>query len=127
MLLGLLAEQQGLAARVLGSLGVKMDEARERVAEVVGHGEETPPDQIPFSPRGKKVLEGALNEAQQLGHGYIGTEHLLLGLVRLDEGAATRILLDFGATGDTIRDETMRLLRGPEYVKNLADDASSTA
>jgi ATP-dependent Clp protease ATP-binding subunit ClpA len=120
LLLGLLREQEGLAARVLGSLGVKVDEVRTRVAEVVGQGEEMHTGQIPFTPRAKKVLEGALNEAEQFGHRYIGTEHLLLGLSRLDDGVAATILLDFDADAAKIRSEAIRLVGSPDYAKQAA-------
>src|SRR5881628_3881851 len=94
-LLGLLREEEGLAARVLGFLGITLEEARTQVVRIVGQGEEAVTDQIPFTLRANKVLELALREALSLGHNYIGTEHILLGLVRENEGVAARILLDF--------------------------------
>jgi len=97
ILLGLLREEEGLAARVLESLDITVEEVRAQVARIVGQGDEVTTGQIPFTPRAKKVLELALREALSLGHNYIGTEHILLGLVRENEGVAARILLDFDA------------------------------
>ena len=108
LLLGLLREEEGLAARVLESLDVTVDEVREQVARIVGQGDEVTSGQIPFTPRSKKVLELALREALSLGHNYIGTEHVLLGLVRENEGVAARILLDFDADAEKIRNEIIR-------------------
>src|SRR5437764_9898769 len=113
LLLGLIREEEGLAARVLRSLDVSVEEAREQVARVIGPGEEVTSGQIPFTPRAKKVLELALREALSLGHNYIGTEHILLGLVRENEGVAARILLDFDADSEKIRNEVIRMLSGP--------------
>src|SRR5213075_708898 len=83
------------------------------VADIVGQGDEVTTGQIPFTPRAKKVLELALREALSLGHNYIGTEHILLGLVRENEGVAARILLDFDADSEKIRNEVIRMLSGP--------------
>ena len=100
ILLGLLREEEGLAARVLESLDITVEEVRAQVARIVGQGDEVTTGQIPFTPRAKKVLELALREALSLGHNYIGTEHILLGLVRENEGVAARILLDFDADAE---------------------------
>jgi ATP-dependent Clp protease ATP-binding subunit ClpC len=113
LLLGLLREEEGVAARVLDGLEVSVEEVRAAVVRIVGSGEESPQGQIPFTPRAKKVLELALREALSLGHNYIGTEHILLGLVREDEGVAARILLDLDAEPEKIRGEVMRALSGP--------------
>src|ERR1041384_2619615 len=113
ILLGLLREEEGLAARVLESLDITVEEVRAQVARIVGQGDEVTTGQIPFTPRAKKVLELALREALSLGHNYIGTEHILLGLVRENEGVAARILLDFDADADKIRNEIIRMLSGP--------------
>src|SRR5450756_509882 len=113
LLLGLLREEEGVAARVLDGLEVSVEEVRAAVVRIVGSGEESPQGQIPFTPRAKKVLELALREALSLGHNYIGTEHILLGLVREDEGVAARILLDLDAEPEKIRGEVMRTLSGP--------------
>ena len=113
ILLGLLREEEGLAARVLESLDITVERVRSQVVRIVGSGEEVTSGQIPFTPRAKKVLELALREALSLGHNYIGTEHILLGLVRENEGVAARILLDFDADSDKIRNEVIRMLSGP--------------
>src|SRR5919205_822114 len=102
-----------LAARVLESLDITVEEVRAQVARIVGQGDEVTTGQIPFTPRAKKVLELALREALSLGHNYIGTEHILLGLVRENEGVAARILLDFDADAEKIRNEIIRMLSGP--------------
>jgi len=113
ILLGLLREEEGLAARVLESLDINVERVRAQVVRIVGSGEEVTSGQIPFTPRAKKVLELALREALSLGHNYIGTEHILLGLVRENEGVAARILLDFDADSEKIRNEVIRMLSGP--------------
>ena len=113
ILLGLLREEEGLAARVLESLDITVERVRAQVVRIVGSGEEVTSGQIPFTPRAKKVLELALREALSLGHNYIGTEHILLGLVRENEGVAARILLDFDADCEKIRNEVIRMLSGP--------------
>ncbi len=113
ILLGLLREEEGLAARVLESLDITVEEVRAQVIRIVGSGEEVTSGQIPFTPRAKKVLELALREALSLGHNYIGTEHILLGLVRENEGVAARILADFDADSEKIRNEIIRMLSGP--------------
>src|SRR5277367_815046 len=105
ILLGLLREEEGLAARVLESLDITVERVRGQVVRIVGSGEEVTSGQIPFTPRAKKVLELALREALSLGHNYIGTEHILLGLVRENEGVA--------ADSDKIRNEVIRMLSGP--------------
>jgi ATP-dependent Clp protease ATP-binding subunit ClpC len=109
LLLGLLREEEGLAARVLDVFGVTVGEVRAQVARRVGQGNEIATGQIPFTPRVKKVLELALREALSLGHNYIGTEHILLGLVRENRGVAARILLDFDADAEKVRTEVVRL------------------
>src|SRR5690242_17300158 len=113
ILLGLLREEEGLAARVLESLDITVERVRAQVVRIVGSGEEVTSGQIPFTPRAKKVLELALREALSLGHNYIGAEHILLGLVRENEGVAARILLDFDADSEKIRNEVIRMLSGP--------------
>jgi ATP-dependent Clp protease ATP-binding subunit ClpC len=114
ILLGLLREEEGLAARVLESLDITVEEVREQVKRLVGQGDEDiVTGQIPFTPRAKKVLELALREALALGHNYIGTEHVLLGVVRENQGVAARILLDFDADAEKIRKEIMSVLSGP--------------
>jgi ATP-dependent Clp protease ATP-binding subunit ClpC len=112
LLLGLLREEEGIAARVLESLEVTVEEVRAQVANIVGEGDEVPGAQIPFTPRAKNVLELALREALSLGHNHVGTEHVLLGLVREGEGVAARILLDLGVTAEAVRDAVIRQLGG---------------
>jgi hypothetical protein len=113
ILLGLLREEEGLAARVLESLDITVEEVRAQVARIVGQGDEVTTGQIPFTPRAKKVLDLALREALSLGHNYIGTEHILLGLVRENNGVAARILLDFDADAEKVRDAVILMLGGP--------------
>jgi ATP-dependent Clp protease ATP-binding subunit ClpC len=112
LLLGLLREEEGLAARVLESLSVTVEEVRAQVARMVGQGDETVTGQIPLTPRAKKVLELSLREALSLGHDYIGTEHILLGLARENEGVAAKILRDFDADAEKLRNEIIRMLGG---------------
>ena len=112
LLLGLLREDEGVAARALSSLNVTLDEVREQVESIVGYGEEGTGGQAPFTPRSKKVLELALREALQLGHNYIGTEHILLGLVRESEGVAARVLNNLDVDPDKVRREVVRMLGG---------------
>src|SRR5277367_3425434 len=97
LLLGLIDEGEGVAARVLASLGIKQEMVRQRVEEIIGRGQQAPSGHIPFTPRAKKVLQLALREALQLGHNYIGTEHILLGLIREGEGVAAQVLVKLGA------------------------------
>jgi ATP-dependent Clp protease ATP-binding subunit ClpC len=126
ILLGLLREEEGLAARVLESLDITVERVRAQVVRIVGSGEEVTSGQIPFTPRAKKVLELALREALSLGHNYIGTEHILLGLVRENEGVAARILLDFDADSEKIRNEVIRMLSGPGGRRQGASSGSGS-
>ena len=112
LLLGLLREQEGLAARALGGLDIELEAMRAQVGRIVGSGEEVATGQIPFTPRSKKVLELSLREARAMNHQYIGTEHILLGLVRANDGVAVRLLLDAGADAETIRNAIIRLISG---------------
>jgi ATP-dependent Clp protease ATP-binding subunit ClpA len=112
ILLGLLREEEGVAARVLGSLEITVDKVRDQIGQIVGYGEEATMGQIPFTPRAKKVLELALREALRIGHNYIGTEHILLGLVRENDGVAAQIMLALGADDARVRDEVLNVL-GP--------------
>jgi ATP-dependent Clp protease ATP-binding subunit ClpC len=127
ILLGLLREEEGLAARVLESLDITVERVRAQVVRIVGSGEEVTSGQIPFTPRAKKVLELALREALSLGHNYIGTEHILLGLVRENEGVAARILLDFDADSEKIRNEVIRMLSGPGGRRQAGQGAGAGA
>jgi ATP-dependent Clp protease ATP-binding subunit ClpC len=112
ILLGLLGEEEGLAARVLESLGFTLEDVRAEVARIVGQGDEVTTRQIPFTPRAKKVLELSLKEALSLKHKYIGTEHILLGLVREGDGVAIRILAGSGVDAATIHDAILAKLSG---------------
>ena len=126
ILLGLLREEEGLAARVLESLDITVERVRAQVVRIVGSGEEVTSGQIPFTPRAKKVLELALREAMNLGHNYIGTEHILLGLVSENEGVAARILLDCDAGAQTVRNEVIRMLSGPGARERARSRATSS-
>jgi ATP-dependent Clp protease ATP-binding subunit ClpC len=113
LLLGVVREEEGVGARVLQRLGVTLDETRAQLVRIIGRGDEPPASgQIPFTPRAKKVLELALKEALALGHKYIGTEHILLGIARVDDGVAASILSSFDADAETIRNEVVRTLGG---------------
>jgi Clp amino terminal domain, pathogenicity island component len=112
LLLGLMREEEGLAARALEAMNVSIDEVRDQVGRLVGEGDEVTTGQIPFTPRAKKVLELSLREALALTHNYIGTEHILLGLARENEGVAARILLGFGLDAERIRNEVVGMLSG---------------
>jgi hypothetical protein len=114
LLLGLLAEEEGAAALALAALGVTIERARAEILKVVGAGQATTAGQVPFTPRAKKVLELALREALRLEHNYIGTEHILLGVIREREGVAAGILLELGADGEKVRREVARLMATDE-------------
>jgi ATP-dependent Clp protease ATP-binding subunit ClpC len=108
LLLGLLREEDSPASAVLQSLGIELEEVRARVAEIIGPGESEVSGQIPFTPRAKKVLELSLREAISFGHNYIGTEHILLGIVRENDGIASQIMLGLGADAEMVRDAVIR-------------------
>ncbi|WP_104176220.1 ATP-dependent Clp protease ATP-binding subunit, partial [Arthrobacter sp. Y81] len=112
ILLGLIHEGEGVAAKALEALGISLDGVREQVQEILGPGQPSPSGHIPFTPRAKKVLELALREALQLGHNYIGTEHILLGLIREGEGVAAQVLVKLGADLNRVRQEVVQLLSG---------------
>ncbi|MBD0355194.1 MAG: hypothetical protein ICV58_08485 [Rubrobacteraceae bacterium] len=122
LLLGLLRLDEGLASRVLTSLDVSVEAVREQVGSIVGYGEEEMGAQAPFTPRSKKVLELALREAMRLEHNYIGTEHLLLGLVRESEGVANQVLSNLGVERDEIRAKLAGML-GDEAGQRLEDES----
>ena len=112
--LGMLREGEGVADRALAELGISLEAIRQQVEEMIGRGKQAPStEHIPFTPRAKKVLEFALRESLQLGHDYIGTEHILLGLVREGEGVAAQALTQLGATRDRVRHQVVQLLHGP--------------
>jgi ATP-dependent Clp protease ATP-binding subunit ClpC len=124
ILLGLLREEEGVAAKALTTLGVSLEAVRRDVGEIVGRGSEVPRGHIPFTPRAKKVLELSLREALQLGHNYIGTEHILLGLIREGEGVAARVLQKLGADLNRVRQTVVQLLS--EYME-LAESSGAEA
>jgi len=112
ILLGLIHEGDGVAAKALQSLDVSLGAVREQVREIIGQGQQAPSGHIPFTPRAKKVLELSLREALQLGHNYIGTEHILLGLIREGEGVAAQVLVQLGADLNRVRQTVIQLLSG---------------
>jgi len=112
ILLGLIHEGEGVAAKSLEALGINLESVREQVQEIIGQGQQSPTGHIPFTPRAKKVLELSLREALQLGHSYIGTEHLLLGLIREGEGVAAQVLTKLGADTNKVRQQVIQLLSG---------------
>src|SRR5438128_1513810 len=112
ILLGLIHEGEGVAAKALESLGIALEGVRQQVEEIIGQGQQAPSGHIPFTPRAKKVLELSLREALQLGHNYIGTEHILLGLIREGEGVAAQVLVKLGADLSRVRQQVIQLLSG---------------
>jgi ATP-dependent Clp protease ATP-binding subunit ClpA len=115
--LGLLRQEEGIAAGVLESLDITIEPVRALIRQIVGSGEEESEGQIPFTPRTKKVLELALRESKSLGHNYIGTEHILLGIARENEGVAARILREFDAGPERLRNDVIRMLSGSGIVE----------
>ena len=112
ILLGLIHEGEGVAAKALESLGISLEAVREKVEETMGVAGTAPSGSPPFTPRAKKVLELSLREALQLGHSYIGTEHMLLGLVREGEGVAATVLVSLGADLGRVRQQVIQLMSG---------------
>src|ERR1700748_987271 len=112
ILLVLIHEGEGVAAKSLESLGISLEGVRSQVEEIIGQGQQAPSGHIPFTPRAKKVLELSLREALQLGHNYIGTEHILLGLIREGEGVAAQVLVKLGADLSRVRQQVIQLLSG---------------
>ena len=112
ILLGLIHEGEGVAAKALEALGISLEAVRSQVEEIIGQGQQAPSGHIPFTPRAKKVLELSLREALQLGHNYIGTEHILLGLIREGEGVAAQVLVKLGADLNRVRQQVIQLLSG---------------
>ncbi|MGA0217227.1 MAG: ATP-dependent Clp protease ATP-binding subunit [Ilumatobacteraceae bacterium] len=112
ILLGLIHEGEGVAAKALESMSISLEAVRNQVEEIIGQGGSSPSGHIPFTPRAKKVLELSLREALQLGHNYIGTEHILLGLIREGEGVAAQVLVKLGADLSRVRQQVIQLLSG---------------
>jgi len=126
ILLGLIHEGEGVAAKALESLGISLDAVRQQVEEIIGQGQQAPSGHIPFTPRAKKVLELSLREALQLGHNYIGTEHILLGLIREGEGVAAQVLVKLGADLNKVRQQVIQLLNGYQSKEPAGTAAEST-
>src|SRR5215831_17779700 len=112
ILLGLIREGEGVAAKALESLGISLEAVREQVEEIIGQGQQAGPAHIPFTPRAKKVLELSKREALHLGHHYIGTEHILLGVIREGEGPAVQVLINLGGDLDRVRQQVIEVLHG---------------
>jgi ATP-dependent Clp protease ATP-binding subunit ClpC len=125
ILLGLIHEGEGVAAKALESLGISLEKVRQQVEEIIGAGQSPPSGHIPFTPRAKKVLELSLREALQLGHNYIGTEHILLGLIREGEGVAAQVLVKLGADLSRVRQQVIQLLSGYSGAKEAAGGGGS--
>src|SRR6201989_1770640 len=125
ILLGLIHEGEGVAAKSLESLGISLEGVRSQVEEIIGQGQQAPSGHIPFTPRAKKVLELSLREALQLGHNYIGTEHILLGLIREGEGVAAQVLVKLGADLNRVRQQVIQLLSGYQGKEPAAGGAAS--
>jgi ATP-dependent Clp protease ATP-binding subunit ClpC len=129
ILLGLIHEGEGVAAKALESLGISLEAVRQKVEEIIGHGQQSPSGHIPFTPRAKKVLELSLREALQINHSYIGTEHILLGLIREGEGVAAQVLVKLGADLNRVRNQVLQLLsgfQGKEAATSGAPEQGST-
>ncbi len=126
ILLGLIHEGEGVAAKALESLGISLEKVRQQVEEIIGAGQSPPSGHIPFTPRAKKVLELSLREALQLGHNYIGTEHILLGLIREGEGVAAQVLVKLGADLGRVRQQVIQLLSGYSGSKDPATTGGGT-
>ncbi|MBK9159670.1 MAG: ATP-dependent Clp protease ATP-binding subunit [Propionibacteriaceae bacterium] len=130
LLLGLIHEGEGVAAKALESLGISLEAVREQVEEIIGQGQQAPTGHIPFTPRAKKVLELSMREALQLNHPYIGTEHILLGLIREGEGVAAQVLIKLGADLNRVRNQVLQLLsgfQGKESATSGAPDSGPAA
>jgi len=126
ILLGLIHEGEGVAAKALESLGISLEGVRQQVEEIIGQGQQAPSGHIPFTPRAKKVLELSLREALQLGHNYIGTEHILLGLIREGEGVAAQVLVKLGADLNRVRQQVIQLLSGYQGKEPAAAGSGAT-
>jgi ATP-dependent Clp protease ATP-binding subunit ClpC len=114
ILLGLIHEGEGVAAKALESLGISLDALRQQVEEIIGQGQHTQSGHIPFTPRAKKVLELSLREALQLGHNYIGTQHILLGLSREGDGVAAQVLVQLGTDLNPVRQQVIQFTSGQQ-------------
>ena len=126
ILLGLIHEGEGVAAKALESMDISLEAVRAQVEEIIGQGQQAPSGHIPFTPRAKKVLELSLREALQLGHNYIGTEHILLGLIREGEGVAAQVLVKLGADLNRVRQQVIQLLQGYQGKEPQTQGAGSS-
>ncbi len=126
LLLGLIHEGEGVAAKALESLGVTLEAVREQVEEIIGQGQQAPTGHIPFTPRAKKVLEFSMREALQINHPYIGTEHILLGLIREGEGVAAQVLIKLGADLNRVRSTVLQMLSGYQGKEAATSGAPET-
>jgi ATP-dependent Clp protease ATP-binding subunit ClpC len=126
ILLGLIHEGEGVAAKAMESLGISLEAVRSQVEEIIGQGGSSPSGHIPFTPRAKKVLELSLREALQLGHNYIGTEHILLGLIREGEGVAAQVLVKLGADLSRVRQQVIQLLSGYQGGQGKGEPAAAS-
>ena len=122
ILLGLIHEGEGVAAKAMEGMGISLEAVRAQVEEIIGQGQQAPSGHIPFTPRAKKVLELSLREALQLGHNYIGTEHILLGLIREGEGVAAQVLVKLGADLNRVRQQVIQLLSGYQGKEAVASN-----
>lgn len=127
ILLGLIHEGEGVAAQALEAMGISLESVREQVEEIIGQGTEAPSGHIPFTPRAKKVLEYSLREALQLGHNYIGTEHILLGLIREGDGVAAQVLTNLGADLPSVCQQVIQLLNGYQGGTPAAENVQEPA
>jgi ATP-dependent Clp protease ATP-binding subunit ClpC len=125
LLLGLIHEGEGVAAKALESLGISLDGVRRQVEEIIGRGQQAPSGHIPFTPRAKKVLELSLRESLQLGHNYIGTEHILLGLIREGKGVAAQVLVKLGADLNRVRQQVIQLVHGQQVEEPVSARSAS--
>ena len=126
LLLGLIHEGEGVAAKALESMGISLEAVREQVEEIIGQGQQAPTGHIPFTPRAKKVLEYSMREALQINHPYIGTEHILLGLIREGEGVAAQVLIKLGADLNRVRNTVLQLLSGYQGKEAATSGAPET-
>jgi len=127
ILLGLIHEGDGVAAKALESLGISLEAVRAQVEEIIGQGQQIPSGHIPFTPRAKKVMELSLREALQLGHDYIGTEHILLGLIREGDGVAAQVLIRLGADLNRVRQQVITVLyqsKEPRLARRPAEEGA---
>ncbi len=127
ILLGLLHEGEGVAARALESLGISLDAVRQQVEEIIGRGQHAPSGHIPFTARAKKVLELSLRESLQIGQNYVGTEHILLGLIREGDGVAAQVLVRLGADLNRVRQRVIELISGQQPDRGLPQEGVPVA